>query len=154
MERNEYFTYLRKYQEYEKNPNYLCHHGIKGQKWGVRRFQNEDGTLTEEGRRRYGKLYDENDHLTTEGREVMRKRQSGWETASTVAKVIKYIRLGQTGLLVPYTGVMCATAGPVGLVAGGLAIGASLGMMAIDSAISKSCARRADTYYDLLSNSK
>ena len=28
--------------------------GIKGQKWGVRRFQNEDGTLTEEGKRRYG----------------------------------------------------------------------------------------------------
>lgn len=33
---------------------YLCHHGIKGQKWGVRRYQFEDGTLTMEGRRRYG----------------------------------------------------------------------------------------------------
>lgn len=32
----------------------LSHHGIKDQKWGVRRFQNPDGTLTEEGRRRYG----------------------------------------------------------------------------------------------------
>ena len=32
----------------------LYHHGIKGQKWGVRRYQNEDGTLTAEGRRRYG----------------------------------------------------------------------------------------------------
>ena len=27
----------------------LYHHGIKGQKWGVRRYQNEDGSLTEEG---------------------------------------------------------------------------------------------------------
>lgn len=32
----------------------LCHHGIKGQKWGVRRFQNEDGTLTLEGKAHYG----------------------------------------------------------------------------------------------------
>lgn len=36
------------------NINYLAHHGIEGQKWGVRRYQNEDGSLTEEGRKRYG----------------------------------------------------------------------------------------------------
>lgn len=34
----------------------LAHHGIKGQKWGVRRFQNEDGSLTPEGEKRYGNL--------------------------------------------------------------------------------------------------
>lgn len=32
---------------------YLMHHGIKGQKWGVRRFQNEDGSLTGAGESRY-----------------------------------------------------------------------------------------------------
>ena len=32
----------------------LRHHGIKGQKWGVRRFQNSDGSLTAAGRKRYG----------------------------------------------------------------------------------------------------
>ena len=31
----------------------LQHHGIKGQKWGVRRFQNKDGSLTPAGKRRY-----------------------------------------------------------------------------------------------------
>lgn len=33
--------------------NALMHHGIKGQKWGVRRFQNQDGTYTEAGKERY-----------------------------------------------------------------------------------------------------
>lgn len=31
----------------------LWHYGIKGMRWGVRRYQNEDGTLTEAGTKRY-----------------------------------------------------------------------------------------------------
>lgn len=34
--------------------NYLMHHGILGMKWGVRRYQNEDGSLTEAGKKHYG----------------------------------------------------------------------------------------------------
>lgn len=34
--------------------DYLMHHGIKGMKWGIRRFQNEDGSYTEAGKRRRG----------------------------------------------------------------------------------------------------
>ena len=33
----------------------ICHHGIKGQKWGIRRYQNKDGSLTPAGEKRLEK---------------------------------------------------------------------------------------------------
>lgn len=35
--------------------NYIQHHGTKGMKWGIRRFQNKDGSLTPAGKRRRAK---------------------------------------------------------------------------------------------------
>ena len=35
----------------------ITHYGIKGQKWGTRRFQNENGTLTQQGKIRYSSGY-------------------------------------------------------------------------------------------------
>ena len=37
------------------NTNELYHFGIKGQKWGIRKYQNEDGTLTPAGKKRYSR---------------------------------------------------------------------------------------------------
>lgn len=36
------------------NNDFLVHHGIIGQKWGERRYQYQDGSLTPEGQQRYG----------------------------------------------------------------------------------------------------
>ena len=36
--------------------NELYHYGVKGMRWGVRRYQNADGTLTPAGRRKANKL--------------------------------------------------------------------------------------------------
>lgn len=44
-----------KYIPIEKK-SYLAHHGIKGQKWGIRRYQNPDGSLTPAGRRHLRRL--------------------------------------------------------------------------------------------------
>lgn len=52
--------------------SYLQHHGIKGMKWGRRRFQNSDGSLTPEGVRRYRKEYD--------GVKSAQKRSEYWKT--------------------------------------------------------------------------
>lgn len=38
--------------------NELYHHGVKGQKWYIRRYQNEDGSLTEAGKKRYAQYKD------------------------------------------------------------------------------------------------
>ena len=40
------------YTDYNNDyEDFLMHHGIKGQKWGIRRYQNPDGTLTEAGKK-------------------------------------------------------------------------------------------------------
>lgn len=56
------------------NDNHLEHHGIKGQKWGVRRYQNPDGSLTEEGKKRAHRDEYEKENPTLRGLRTARER--------------------------------------------------------------------------------
>jgi len=62
-QQDEVWAFIKKAQEDKLKHDdmdelYLEHHGIKGQRWGIRRFQNPDGTLTDKGRKHYQKKLD------------------------------------------------------------------------------------------------
>lgn len=64
--------------------DYISHHGIKGMKWGVRRYQNKDGSLTAKGKKRYG-LGDNGELVKKSGETRLYERlaSSGYKNAKT-----------------------------------------------------------------------
>lgn len=49
----------------------IYHHGIKGMRWGVRRYQNKDGSLTQAGQKRYDRDVRENNAKKKDNRIVI-----------------------------------------------------------------------------------
>lgn len=66
----------------------LYHFGIKGQKWGVRRFQEKDGSLTSEGRKRYEDLLKEYSSVGKEFDEKFSKCTDVWIKSEARNKLI------------------------------------------------------------------
>lgn len=81
--------------------NELKHFGIKGQRWGVRRYQKEDGTLTRAGRQRYNaKDYDsmeESKKIQYHKDQFKQKRNDYAEKASNGEKFAKAVLFGAAG---------------------------------------------------------
>ena len=63
----------------------LRHHGIKGQKWGVRRYQNEDGSLTAKGKQRYGSKENFEREYPQESKKKLKKAKQEVDTYKDAA---------------------------------------------------------------------
>lgn len=86
---NEHRDLMETLSKTEKNAiihssDVLCHYGRMGQKWGIRRYQNLDGSLTEAGRLRYSKTRDRYG-MDIEDRSKLTKRQQKMQSDAEVA---------------------------------------------------------------------
>lgn len=75
--------------------NALAHHGILGMKWGVRRYQNTDGSLTSAGKRRQEVIDSSRKEGINYANKVRRQQKKGEDVASALVTAQKKAKTGQ-----------------------------------------------------------
>lgn len=72
------------------DPDVICHHGILGMKWGIRRYQNKDGSLTAAGKKRYYVRPDDDGYagnlLTKKGKKEFQNKDGSWKDTPAAQK--------------------------------------------------------------------
>ena len=124
-------------------PDYLEHHGILGQKWGVRRYQNKDGTLTKEGREKYYKIDPNSGYY----KNTQDRIDKGSKIGTAIGLATGAAHIATVGMLAPYAlstavvnaGIYAVSGYAHGVIAGGIygAIETRKGQQYIENVIDK-----------------
>lgn len=97
-----------------RSDEYLAHHGTKGQKWGVRRYQNPDGSLTAEGCKHYGVAEGGSRSMSRRFNKEMKKLNKLRDRSDVdlqKEKAAQYDKRAKTGLKIAGAGAAIAGAG-------------------------------------------
>lgn len=124
-----------------RSEDYLAHHGVKGQRWGIRRYQNEDGSLTAEGREKYGQQGWEARQMYKRGTISKDQYKQAKKAGNIIGKIDNVMSLGfgrrmrefqdrhKKGLTAA-SAVLGTLGGAIAVTAAGIATGGALPAMA------------------------
>lgn len=111
----------------------LCHWGIKGMKWGVRRYQNKDGSLTPKGKKRYSEPHEDyarahdKKPVSQMSTKELQERNNRLQQEQNYARLTKKTSVGQKAVK-----AFIATAGTIVAIEGAAKVYQRVGNTALD----------------------